>query len=557
MGERLQESAEAGFVRIVLAVTTVLVVVTLAVSVPRLFGDPPWQRFPRFFISAGILPALLWARAALRGGRPGRALERLYLAVFLAPVLSIPLTRGTNTALAIAICVFVLSTASRALPSARTTAWVYGAVALGLVLSLFDVVVLPTQMVDVVADDQFLVMVFTALGLFSLILVHQFRRYPVRAKLTVGFLAVGVAPLVLFAAVSRTLGPHGSDGTHLAAIAAAAGASVVAYLFGRVIAQPLVQVAEAMDRFTAGDLAARAPVRVHDELGAVADRFNALAEQTGRLLDSLRTEVGARTAKEAELQALNTALASARDAADAASRAKSSFLAQMSHELRTPLNAVIGYSQMIAEDAEARGQAEIHADAGRVIFAANHLLGLIGDILDLSKIEAGHAELVCEHFDAVAVARETLEATAPLLSANGNTAVLLADPPTLPMFSDVRKLRQALINLLGNAAKFSHRARVELQIARGDAGEPAFAVFAVRDGGIGIAAARLPELFKPFAQLDNSFSRRYQGSGLGLAITSRFCEMMGGHVSVESTLGAGSTFTIHLPVRAPGTEAAH
>jgi signal transduction histidine kinase len=214
---------------------------------------------------------------------------------------------------------------------------------------------------------------------------------------------------------------------------------------------------------------------------------------------------------------------------------------------------VIGYTQLIAEEAEARGQGEIQADAGRVIFAANHLLGLIGDVLDLSKIEAGHADLVCEQFDAVAVARETFEATAPLMSANGNTATLVVERASLAMFSDARKLRQALMNLLGNAAKFSHHARVELRVQA----RPGLAEFVVRDEGIGIAESRLSELFKPFVQLDSSPSRRYQGSGLGLAITSRFCQMMGGQVTVESVLGAGSTFTIHLPVRAPAAEASN
>jgi signal transduction histidine kinase len=547
MGEPSQVSAEAAFARTVVRVTAVLVGATLVVTLPGLFADPPWQRVVSYAIRALLVPVLWWSFVALRAGQHRRALELLYIGVFTTPLLSIPITRGTNTALALAITAFVLSTASRVLPAARTTAWVYGAVALGLVISLFDVIRLPTQLVDVDTDDRFLVLVFTALGLFTLILIHQFPRYPVRAKLTVGFLAVAVAPLLLFAGVSRSLGPDSSYGTHLAAIAAAAVASVVAFLFGQVIARPLVQVAEAMERFTAGDGAARAPVRVNDELGAVADGCYELAEQTGRLLASLRTEVGARTAKEAELQALNAALATARDQADAASRAKSSFLAQMSHELRTPLNAVIGYTQLIAEEAEARGQAEIHADAGRVIFAANHLLGLIGDILDLSKIEAGHGDLICEDFDAVAVARDTFEASTSLMRANGNTASVVAEVETLAMYSDARKLRQALLNLLGNAAKFSRDARVLLTIRA----RPDEAVFDDRAEGSGLAEARLPELFQPFAQLDSSFSRRYDGSGLGLAITSRFCQLMGGRVSVVSKLGAGSTFTIHLPLRAP------
>lgn len=238
----------------------------------------------------------------------------------------------------------------------------------------------------------------------------------------------------------------------------------------------------------------------------------------------------------------------ARYEAEAASRTKSSFLANMSHELRTPLNAIIGYSEILREDAVDRGDESSESDLVKIEAAGKHLLGLINDILDLSKIEAGRMDLHFEDVDLGRLVTDVSALVAPLMSKNGNTLQINVPPDIGRMRVDLVKLKQSLINLLSNAAKFTKDGTVVLTLARGTGadGKPVF-TFAVRDSGIGMTEEQIGRLFQAFTQADTTTTRNYGGTGLGLTITRHFCTMLGGDITVTSKPGEGSVFTITLP----------
>ncbi|HMQ33371.1 MAG TPA: response regulator, partial [Chloroflexaceae bacterium] len=244
----------------------------------------------------------------------------------------------------------------------------------------------------------------------------------------------------------------------------------------------------------------------------------------------------------------------ARVAAEEATRAKSAFLANMSHELRTPLNAIIGYSEMLQEEAAERGHPDLTADLEKIRTAGKHLLALINDILDLSKIEAGKMELHLERFGLAALLDEVVTTISPLVEKGGNTLELRGDTGGT-VFGDLTKLRQALLNLLSNAAKFTEGGRITLSVDSDLIGEVEYLRLRVGDTGIGMSKEQLGRIFREFTQGDASTTRRYGGTGLGLALSRRFCQMMGGDITVASALGQGSTFTIVVP-REAGAEAA-
>jgi PAS domain S-box-containing protein len=238
-----------------------------------------------------------------------------------------------------------------------------------------------------------------------------------------------------------------------------------------------------------------------------------------------------------------TELARARREAETADRAKSQFLANMSHELRTPLNAVIGYSEMLMEEAEDAGDHGYLPDLRKIHSSGRHLLGLINDILDLSKIESGRMELYFETFDIQPMIEEVATTIAPLVERNGNRLVLELAPDPGTVRLDQVKVRQILFNLLSNASKFTEHGTITLAVAR--SGE--HLSFRVADSGIGMTSAQMARLFQPFTQADASTTKKYGGTGLGLAITRRFCEMMGGTIELESEQGRGTAFTVLLP----------
>jgi len=240
----------------------------------------------------------------------------------------------------------------------------------------------------------------------------------------------------------------------------------------------------------------------------------------------------------------------ARQVAESANLAKSRFLANMSHELRTPLNAIIGYSEMLQEDAEAEGFEDSIADLQKIKTAGKHLLGLINDVLDISKLEAGKMELLLENFDLTTSVDEVVAMTRPLIEKNNNQLELKSNKPLGKMYADLTKLRQILFNLISNAAKFTEQGNISVEIVRHTKPDNTeWLLFCVSDDGIGMTSEQLERLFQPFMQADTSSTRKYGGTGLGLAITKQFTEMMGGIIKVTSEFGHGSTFTVHLPTR--------
>jgi signal transduction histidine kinase/CheY-like chemotaxis protein/HAMP domain-containing protein len=236
----------------------------------------------------------------------------------------------------------------------------------------------------------------------------------------------------------------------------------------------------------------------------------------------------------------------AKERAEQASRAKSAFLANMSHELRTPLNAIIGYSEMLEEQVEDSGPRELLADLKKIHTSGRHLLMLINDLLDLSKIEAGKIQLYVEPFDAASSVAEVVTTVTPLALANSNKLEVFC-PASVMMNSDSTRIRQVLINIMSNACKFTRRGSVTLEVECKADGAGDWVHFRVRDTGIGIAPDLLGRLFEPFSQADASTSRKYGGTGLGLAITQKFCHMLGGTISVQSVMHEGSVFEIRLP----------
>ncbi len=238
-------------------------------------------------------------------------------------------------------------------------------------------------------------------------------------------------------------------------------------------------------------------------------------------------------------------LEKAHDEAIKANLIKSQFLANMSHELRTPLNAIIGYSEMLMEDAEEIGEPVFVEDLGKIGKAGKHLLSLINDILDISKIEAGKMEIYFETCSLEGLVQDVMTTVKPLIEANRNRLEVGSIKGEIT--TDVTKLRQILINLLSNASKFTKDGGVDFDVYHQDRGNTAGYCFRIKDTGIGMTPEQVERLFQPFTQADSSTTRKYGGTGLGLAISQRFCNILGGDIDVESEFGHGSTFTCWLP----------
>jgi len=295
-----------------------------------------------------------------------------------------------------------------------------------------------------------------------------------------------------------------------------------------ILHKPLQVLVNATKAISEGDHTIRLDMKRDDEFGALGRFFN---EMLDKLIDNQND------------------LKAALETANSASRSKSAFLANMSHELRTPMNAIIAFSEILEEDARAEGRKEVADDLNKVLSSARHLLNLINGVLDLSKIEAGKVETDITCFNVTSLVDEVAATMTPIMKQNGNQLAIYCDASVGLIQADEIKLRQTLLNLLGNAAKFTKQGMISLAVHRYQTSGDDWIRFIVKDNGIGIATQHQQHLFKEFNQGDMSTTRRYGGTGLGLAISKRFCQMMDGDISVKSQEGVGSVFIVSLPVQ--------
>ncbi|MCC7275923.1 MAG: response regulator, partial [Alphaproteobacteria bacterium] len=319
------------------------------------------------------------------------------------------------------------------------------------------------------------------------------------------------------------------------------GLLIVWLYVARNLVRRLLAIERSMLAIAGGDLEARIPAGGNDEIGNMA-----------RALVVFRDNARGIRAARVEAEAARDEAETARAAAERATQTKSEFLANMSHELRTPLNAIIGYSEILLEEAEDQGLDDFAPDLERIRTAGKHLLTIINDILDLSKIEAGRMDVHIEDVDLPFLVKEVETLIRPLAEKNGNVLELVLADDVARMRSDGQKIKQCLLNLGSNAAKFTSDGRIRLVMERTVEHGVGGVRFAVEDTGIGMTEEQMGKLFRAFTQADSSTTKKYGGTGLGLAICRHFATMLGGDITVHSTVGVGTTFSMWLPDPAPG-----
>ncbi|WP_353571278.1 response regulator [Candidatus Albibeggiatoa sp. nov. BB20] len=303
---------------------------------------------------------------------------------------------------------------------------------------------------------------------------------------------------------------------------------IFAIFMARGLTAGIKNLLDVTDKVRQGERQVRADETRYDEVGQLGTAFNEMV----MAIDKSDKE-----------------LTIAKNAAEDSNRAKSQFIANMSHELRTPLNAIIGYSEMLQDELDDLDTEEVGSDLIKINAAGRHLLSLINDILDLSKIESGKMEVYNETFDIQKILEEVIVTMDILLEQRHNNLVFECEPNIGLMHSDVTKIRQILLNLLSNASKFTDNGSVILKVSKQWINDIEWVSFAITDTGIGISIEQQKKLFKAFSQVDASTTRKYGGTGLGLLITKRFTKMLSGEVSVESELGHGSTFVVRFPTK--------
>ncbi len=328
---------------------------------------------------------------------------------------------------------------------------------------------------------------------------------------------------------------------------------VIVFMISTRLSKPLIALTKSARVLARGDFSATENIKIKtkDEIGILATSFVEMAdnlkisyEKLEDYSQTLEQKVEKRTG---EIQKLNADLTNASEQALEATRAKSAFLANMSHELRTPMNAIIGYTEMLIDQAEDMDQEDFSPDLKKIQAAGKHLLALINDILDLSKIEAGKMDIYLETFDISTMIKDIVNTIQPMVEKNSNTLNVNCANDIGVMNADLTKVRQGLFNLLSNASKFCKQGAISLDVDRETVDGIDWVSFGVADTGIGMTPEQMKKLFQAFSQADDSTTRNYGGTGLGLVITRSFCQMMGGDVSVKSEAGVGTTFTIRLP----------